>query len=154
MHTQSQVGHVCATKHDGARGLHALDRRCINCRYGFSERGDSLCGCLTSNINIDLDGVRNAVKWTDWASLSERLVGRIGTSACLLCKHSNQCIDLWVHCIDSREVRIDYFPAGKLFTGNSLCKIECTLTPQFVRHLYPPASTVPNCVDSTRFGAC
>jgi hypothetical protein len=48
---------------------------------------------------------------TDWTTLCKRFVCSISTCASLVGHYMNEGIDLGVHFIDSREMRVDYFPA-------------------------------------------
>ena len=123
MHAQTQIGHIGAAKHDCARCLHALDGRRINGWNCLSKSGDALRGRLTCNIDIDFDGVGNAVKWTDWATLCESNVCGICCCARLIGHYSNDGVDFGVHLVDSREMCIDYFSTGKLFTANTFSKV-------------------------------
>jgi hypothetical protein len=61
--------------------------------------------------------------------LCKSFVGSIGTSASLVGHYSNNGIHLWVHFVDSREVCVDYFPAGKFLVPNTFRKFKSTVTP-------------------------
>ena len=80
-------------------------------------------GRLTSDIDIDLDGVGNAMKRTNWATLRKSFVCSICSSTGLITHHPNDGVDSRVYFIDTTEMRINYFSAGKLFTANTFSKV-------------------------------
>jgi hypothetical protein len=62
------------------------------------------------------------MQWTNWATLRKGLVSSICCCTGFITHHSNDGVDFRVYFVDSREMRIDYFSTGKLFTANTFSK--------------------------------